>query len=192
MANTKVEVFGNTFSGNTAAGFSVISCSRLRPGDLPERNGWLRRGAVPGVRPRQHLHQRRHRPSGEQHGTSHPSFQLAALLASGFQPPGRAGGHVSDVSYDGIWPLGGTGNPYQICAQNNGSGTSPTCTSTSSTPRPPLNQTTRSTSRRSTARSRPSGGSGPGAQVRGWEGAVGAPGRRAGGAGRVWLQSRTR
>ncbi len=38
------------------------------------------------------------------------------------------------MSYDGIWPLGGTGNPYQICSKNNGAGTSPTFTSTRSNP----------------------------------------------------------
>jgi hypothetical protein len=55
---------------------------------------------------------------------SHPSFQLAALLASGFQGTHSwPDNHVSDVSYDGILGLaGGQSNPFQICAQTNGSG----------------------------------------------------------------------
>ncbi|MGZ4561327.1 MAG: hypothetical protein ACXVXJ_10250, partial [Mycobacteriaceae bacterium] len=54
-----------------------------------------------------------------------PSYQLAALLASGFQdgPGVWLDNKVSDVSYDGIFPTGtgGTaGNPANICSKNNG------------------------------------------------------------------------
>lgn len=123
MANTKVEVFGNTFSGNTTAGFSVISCftAFAQATCLSGTSGYV---AVPS---QVYVHDNTFtnngtNPLSANTDTTHPSYQLAALLASGFQPPGWVGGHVSDVSYDGIWPLGGTGNPYQICSKNNGSG----------------------------------------------------------------------
>ena len=127
LSNTKVEVFGNTFSGNAAAGFAIASCfaafslqtcttapSGYNP--FPSQvyvhdNTFTNNGANPLA-----------------HNTdqNHPSFQLAALLASGFSPsqgaPGWLDNHVSDVIYDGILGLGGSGNPFQICAKTNGSG----------------------------------------------------------------------
>ncbi len=158
MANTKVEVFGNTFSGNTAAGFSVISCfAALGPGDLPSgTSGYV---AVPS---QVYVHDNTFTNNGTNPlsgntDTTHPSYQLAALLASGFQPPGLAGGHVSDVSYDGISACaGGTGNPYAdlLPEQRQWPLRRPP-------PRPdqpadrPSTRRTRSTRRPSTARSRP-------------------------------------
>jgi len=127
MANTKVEVFGNTFSGNSAVGFSVISCFAAlgQTACLGGTSGYV---AIPS---QVYVHDNTFTGNGTDplaHNTNqqHPSFQLAALLASGFPQsqngPGWLDGHVSDVTYDGIFPLGGTGNPFQICAQNNGSG----------------------------------------------------------------------
>jgi hypothetical protein len=54
---------------------------------------------------------------------NHPSFMLAALLASGFQGTNPwKDGHVSDVSYDGVLGLGGSGNANAICSTGNGTG----------------------------------------------------------------------
>ena len=127
MANSKVEVFGNTFSGNSAAGFSSISCfAALSVADCTT-------GATSGYNPfptEVNVHDNTFTDNGAdplQGNTDdqHPSFQLAALLASGFLGAHPwADTHVSDVSYDGILsPLAaGQSNPYQICAKNNGSG----------------------------------------------------------------------
>jgi len=126
MANSKVEVFGNTFTGNSAAGFSSISCFAALGLSA------CTSGATSGYNPfpsQIYVHDNTFTDNGTnplQGNTDdqHPSFQLAALLASGFQ--GTApwlGNHVSDVSYDGILPLGtNQPNPLQICAQNNGTG----------------------------------------------------------------------
>jgi parallel beta-helix repeat protein len=128
MANTKVEVFGNTFSGNAAAGFAVISCFVAF-----DQNTCTHGSANYVPFPSQiYAHDNTFNNNGTDplaHNTNmnHPSFQLAALLASGFSPgqgqPGWLDNHVSDVLYDGILnPFGAPPNPGQICAQNNGSG----------------------------------------------------------------------
>jgi parallel beta-helix repeat protein len=126
MANTKVEVFGNTFSGNSAAGFSSISCFAALG------QAACTTGATSGYNPfpsQVYVHDNTFTNNGTNPlegntDQNHPSFQLAALLASGFQGSHSwPDGHVSDVSYDGILGLaGGQSNPFQICAQNNGSG----------------------------------------------------------------------
>ncbi len=126
MANTKVEVFGNTFSGNTAAGFSTISC--IAALGLSACTS----GATSGYNPfpsQVNVHDNTFTNNGTNPlegntDQNHPSFQLAALLASGFQGSHSwPDNHVSDVSYDGILGLAaGQSNPFQICAQNNGSG----------------------------------------------------------------------
>jgi len=54
---------------------------------------------------------------------THPSAQLALLLASGFQGDHPwLDNHVSDVSWDGVIAIGSGANPYDICAHDNGSG----------------------------------------------------------------------
>jgi parallel beta-helix repeat protein len=126
MANTKVEVFGNTFSGNTAAGFSAISCFAALG------QAACTTGATSGYNPfpsQVYAHDNTFTDNGTNplEGNTdmqHPSFQLAALLASGFQGSHSwPDNHVSDVSYDGILGLAaGQSNPFQICAQNNGTG----------------------------------------------------------------------
>ncbi len=126
MANSKVEVFGNTFSGNTAAGWSSISCfAALKQADCTT-------GATSGYNPfpsQINVHDNTFTNNGTNPlegntDMSHPSFQLAALLASGFQGSHPwPDNHVSDVSYDGILGLAaGQSNPFQICSRNNGSG----------------------------------------------------------------------
>lgn len=124
MANSKVEVFGNTFTGNTSIGFGIISCFVAFP-----PNTCL--GAAAGYNPFPNnisVHDNTFTGNGQNplaHNTdqNHPSFMLAALLASGFQGSNAwKDGHVSDVSYDGVLGLGASGNAYSVCAQNNGSG----------------------------------------------------------------------
>jgi len=126
MANSKLEVFGNTFSGNSAAGFSAISCFAALG------QAACTSGATSGYNPfpsQVYVHDNTFTDNGTNplEGNTdmgHPSFQLAALLASGFQGSHSwPDNHVSDVSYDGILGLAaGQSNPFQICAQNNGSG----------------------------------------------------------------------
>ena len=125
MANTKVEVFGNTFSGNSAAGFSAISCFAAL-GQAACTSGTSGYNPFPS---QISVHDNTFTNNGTdplQGNTDmgHPSFQLAALLASGFQGSHSwPDGHVSDVSYDGILGLAaGQSNPFSICAQNNGNG----------------------------------------------------------------------
>ena len=123
MANSKVEVFGNTFSGNSAAGFSAISCFAAL-GQSACTTGTSGYNPFPS---QISVHDNTFTNNGTDplEGNTdmgHPSFQLAALLASGFQGSHSwPDGHVSDVSYDGILGLaGGQSNPFAICAQNNG------------------------------------------------------------------------
>jgi parallel beta-helix repeat protein len=128
MANTKLEVFNNTFSGNTADGFLIGSCFAA----LPQATCL---GGAAGYTPfpnQIYVHDNTFtnngtNPLAANTDQNHPSFQLASLLAAVFAPaqnePGWPDNHVSDVVYDGILsPLAGTGNPYQICAKYNGSG----------------------------------------------------------------------
>jgi parallel beta-helix repeat protein len=125
IANTKVEVFGNTFTGNTAVGFAVVSCFAAfgQSACLNSTSGY---NPFPS---QVYVHDNTFTNNGTDPlegntDMAHPSFQLAALLASGFVgSQSWPDGHVSDVSYDGILGLaGGTPNPFQICAQNNGNG----------------------------------------------------------------------
>ena len=125
IANTKVEVFGNTFSGNTAVGFAVVSCFAAF-GQSACLSGTTGYNPFPS---QVYVHDNTFTNNGTDPlegntDMAHPSFQLAALLASGFVGSHSwPDGHVSDVSYDGILGLaGGTPNPFQICAQNNGNG----------------------------------------------------------------------
>jgi parallel beta-helix repeat protein len=124
MANSKVEVFGNTFTGNTTIGFGIISCFVAFP-----TNTCL--AAAAGYNPfpnNVHVHDNTFTGNGQnplQDNTNqnHPSFMLAALLASGFQGTNPwKDGHVSDVSYDGVLGLGGSGNANAICSTGNGTG----------------------------------------------------------------------
>jgi parallel beta-helix repeat protein len=124
MANSKVEVFGNTFTGNTSIGFGIISCFVAFP-----TNTCL--GAAAGYNPfpnNVHVHDNTFTGNGQnplQANTdhNHPSFMLAGLLASGFQGSNAwKDGHVSDVSYDGVLGLGQSGNANVICSTNNGTG----------------------------------------------------------------------
>ena len=121
MASSSVEVFNNTFSGNSAAGFSVISCFVAF-----SQSDCVPPGATAGYVPvpnNVYAHDNTFTGNGTnplQGNTDpgHPSYQLAALLASGFQAPGWPGNHVADQTYDGIWPLGdpaNSGNPYAVC-----------------------------------------------------------------------------
>jgi parallel beta-helix repeat protein len=125
MANGKVEVFGNTFSGNTTVGFAAISCfTGVDPSPTGEcvgnpsynplaREIWVHNNTFTsnGTDPLAH------------NSMGHPSFDLAGLLAQGFPPnsgdPGWLDGHVADVLWDGIIVIGSGVNPYAICAQNN-------------------------------------------------------------------------
>ena len=128
LAVTKVEVFGNTFTNNGALGLAIVSCYTAFGADsnspcmhatsgyvaIPNSvsahgNTYTHNGADPAVI-------LANNPAG------HPSNAFALLIASGFLPPGWAGGHVSDVSYDGVFPLGGTGNLYSICTDGTGGG----------------------------------------------------------------------
>jgi len=127
MANSKLEVFGNTFSGNTADGFLIGSCFAAL-GQSTCLSGTAGYNPFPS---QIYVHDNTFTNNGKNPlaantDQNHPSFQLAALLASGFAPsqgaPGWLDNHVSDVVYDGILGLGGSGNPFQICAQRNGSG----------------------------------------------------------------------
>jgi parallel beta-helix repeat protein len=124
MANSKVEVFSNTFTGNTTIGFGIISCFVAFP-----TNTCL--GAASGYNSfpnNVHVHDNTLTSNGTNPlqantNTGHPSYQLAALLASGFQGSNPwKDGHVSDVSYDGVLGLGQSGNANSICSTNNGSG----------------------------------------------------------------------
>ena len=125
MANTKVEIFDNTFSGNTAAGVAVVSCYvafQSNPGACsPSTPGYA---AVPS---QVYVHGNTFTNNGTNPlagntDTNHPSYGLAALLASGFQAPGWANGHVSDVVYDGILLGDSDTNPAQICSTQSGAG----------------------------------------------------------------------
>jgi parallel beta-helix repeat protein len=127
MANTKVEVFGNTFSGNTAVGFATISCFAAL-GQSTCLSGPTGYAPFPS---QVYVHGNTFTNNGTNPLAANtdqtaPSFQLAALLESGFPPtPGTHGwldGHVSDVIWDGILGLASPPNPFKICAQNNGSG----------------------------------------------------------------------
>jgi parallel beta-helix repeat protein len=124
MANSKVEVFGNTFTGNTAIGFGIISCFVAFP-----TNTCL--AAAAGYNPFPNnisVHDNTFTNNGTNPlqgntDTNHPSYMLAALLASGFQGSNAwKDGHVSDVSYDGVLGLGASGNAYSVCAKTNGNG----------------------------------------------------------------------
>jgi len=127
MANTKVEIFNNTFTGNASAGFAVISCFVAFSQNTCTHASSANYAPFPS---QVYAHDNTFNSNGTDplaHNTdmSHPSFLLAAVLASGF----AAGtgqwldNHVSDVLYDGILnPFGNPPNPSQICAKNNGSG----------------------------------------------------------------------
>ncbi|HTS80915.1 MAG TPA: parallel beta-helix domain-containing protein [Myxococcaceae bacterium] len=127
MANSKVEIFGNTFSGNTAAGFAVISCFTAfgQQTCLNGTTGYLPIPSQIAVHDNTFTNNGTD-PLSANTDQTHPSFQLAALLASGFSPaqgqPGWLDNHVSDVLYDGVLGLGTPPNPYMICSHNNGSG----------------------------------------------------------------------
>jgi len=128
LAVTKVEVFNNTFTNNSALGLAIVSCYAAFGADsnspcmhatsgyvaIPNSiqahgNTYMGNGADPAVI-------LANNPDG------HPSHAFGLLIASGFLPPGWAGGHVSDVSYDGVFPLGGTGNLYSVCTDGTGGG----------------------------------------------------------------------
>ena len=124
MANQFVEVFGNTFSGNATIGFSTISCfvAFEQSTCLGGPTGY---SPVPG---NVHVHNNTFTNNGTDPTAgigdpTHPSAQLALLLASGFQGAHPwLDNHVSDVSWDGVIALGSGTNPYNICAHDNGSG----------------------------------------------------------------------
>jgi parallel beta-helix repeat protein len=128
MANSKVEVFGNTFSGNTAVGFAIISCYAAL-GQQKCTNSTTGYAPLPS---QVYVHDNTFTNNGTSplaNNTNNqlPSFLLAALLASGFPPtPGDKGwldNHVSDVIYDGVILLGTPPpNPFNICAKGNGTG----------------------------------------------------------------------
>ena len=127
MANTKVEVFGNTFSGNTAVGFAVISCfAALGQSACTSGTSGYNPFATQVYAHDNTFDNNGTNPLEGNTDQNHPSFQLAGLLASGFSPgqgqPGWLDNHVSDYLYDGILGLAGTGNPFSICSKNNGSG----------------------------------------------------------------------
>jgi parallel beta-helix repeat protein len=133
MANSKVEVFSNTFSGNTAVGFAVISCFAAFPQStcLPPPTGTATTGYLPfpgSVYAHDNTFTNNGtNPLANNQNQQLPSFRLAYLLQTGFPPtpgdPGWADNHVADVVYDGILsPISAPPNPYMICAQNNGSG----------------------------------------------------------------------
>ena len=108
MANSKVEVFGNTFHDISAAGFSAISCfAALGQSASATEAKRLQPVALADLRARQHLHQQRHQPAGRRHRHGSPDFQLAALLASGFQGCALLSKTVTspNVSYNGILHL---------------------------------------------------------------------------------------
>jgi parallel beta-helix repeat protein len=125
MANTKVEVFNNTFSGNTTAAFAAISCFTGVDPNLP---GECTTGS-PNYNPFPsfiHVHGNTFTNNGTaplQHNTdmNHPSFALAYLLSTGFPPFSGPhlfpDAHVSEVLWDGVVALPGAN--LQICAQNN-------------------------------------------------------------------------
>ncbi|RPH72139.1 MAG: hypothetical protein EHM78_04490 [Myxococcaceae bacterium] len=125
MANSKVEIFGNTFSGNTTAGFAVISCfTGVDPSPSGECTSNAQYSPLPG---NIWVHDNTFTNNGTDplahNAMGHPSFDLAGLLATGFPPgpgdPGWLDGHVADVLWDGVVIFGSGVNPYSICAQNN-------------------------------------------------------------------------
>jgi parallel beta-helix repeat protein len=128
MANANVEIFNNTFTGNATAGFATISCF-VAFSQATCTQGTAGYAPFPSS---VYVHDNTFNNNGTDplaHNTdqTHPSFQLAALLASGFSPgqgqPGWLDNHVSDVLYDGILnPFGTPPNPSHICSKNNGSG----------------------------------------------------------------------
>jgi parallel beta-helix repeat protein len=125
MANTKVEIFNNTISGNAAAGLAVVSCFVAFDQNTCTHGS---AGYVPFAS-QVYVHDNTFNNNGTDplaHNTNqtHPSYQLAALLATGFLTGSGQwlDNHVSDVLYDGILGLGAPPNPYQICSKNNGSG----------------------------------------------------------------------
>jgi parallel beta-helix repeat protein len=126
MANTKVEVFNNTFTGNSSAGFAVISCF-LAFDQNTCTHGSTNYTPFPS---QVYAHDNTFNNNGTDplaHNTdqNHPSFLLAYVLASGFASGSGQwlDNHVSDVLYDGILNPFTTGdNPAQICSKNNGSG----------------------------------------------------------------------
>jgi parallel beta-helix repeat protein len=126
MANSKVEVFNNTFTGNATAGFAVISCFT---GIDPSPTGQCA-PSNPSYNPFSnlvHVHNNTFSTTGTNplqynQDQNHPSFALAYLLSTGFPPTFTgphpwADGHVSEVLWDGV-ALGG-GNPFQICHTGN-------------------------------------------------------------------------
>ena len=130
MANSKVEIFGNTFSGNETAAVAVISCflglDSSTPGACTSSPGYAPVPTLIWVHDNTFSNNGRD-PIGHNPDMNHPSFELALFLFSGFPPapgdPGWLDGHVADVLWDGVVILGNGMNPYSICAQNNSAST---------------------------------------------------------------------
>lgn len=126
LAVTKVEVFNNTFTNNSALGLAIVSCYSAFGADSnsPCMHATAGYVAIPNS---VSAHGNTYTGNGADpstiltnNPTGHPSRTFAELVASGFEAPGWAGGHVSDVGYDGVFPLGGTGNLYSICTDGTG------------------------------------------------------------------------
>ena len=126
MANSMVEVFGNTFTGNTTAGYATISCfTGIDPSPTGQCVSNANYHPLPG---NVWVHDNTFSGNGAtplqfNQDQTHPSFALAYLLDTGFPAsqgaPGWLDGHVADVLWDGVVGLAGGGNPFSICAQNN-------------------------------------------------------------------------
>lgn len=132
LATSSVEVKNNTFSGNTGAAFSVISCfvAFTQAQCLPPPAGSATAG-YSGFPTNVYAHDNTFTGNGANPlqgntDTGHPSYQLGALLASGFQAGAGQwiGNAVAAVTYDGIFPTGtggASGNPANVCSKSNGS-----------------------------------------------------------------------
>jgi parallel beta-helix repeat protein len=126
MANSKVEIFNNTFSGNDALGVGIVSCYVALSQSACSSGG-------AGYNPfpsEVNVHDNTFTGNGTDPlaantDMAHPSFTLAALLASGFPAsagdPGWHNGHVSNVSFDGI--VGPGSGTHPICTSTNGTET---------------------------------------------------------------------
>jgi len=124
MANSKVEVFSNTFTGNTTAGFAAISCFTGVDPD-PAHGACVTGNPLYNPFPSLiHVHGNTFSGTGtsplmHNQDTTHPSFALAFLLSTGLPPASGShlfpDAHVSEVLWDGVTLVGS----LSICSNGN-------------------------------------------------------------------------